>query len=85
MESFNNFIGFSAGLLTTLAFLPQVVKTWRSRSTKDLSLPMWLILFVGITLWLIYGILKVDYPLLVANGVTLFLSGIVLVLKLRNG
>ncbi|MBB44247.1 MAG: hypothetical protein CMM44_10865 [Rhodospirillaceae bacterium] len=85
MESFTSFIGLLAGCLTTFAFLPQVIKTWQSRSTKDLSLPMWLVLFVGISLWLVYGILKMDFPLLLANSVTLFLAGIVLFLKIRNG
>jgi len=84
MELFTNFVGFLAGFLTTLAFLPQVLKTWKSRSTKDLSLSMWLVLSAGISLWLVYGFLKMDVPLLVANGLTLFLAGIVLFLKLRN-
>ncbi len=78
-------VGFLAGILTTVAFLPQVIKTWRSRSTKDLSLPMWLVLFVGIVLWFVYGFLKMDLPLLAANGVTLLLAGTVLYLKIRNG
>lgn len=82
---FVDFLGFVAGGLTTAAFLPQVTKTWRSRSTQDLSLPMWLVLFTGILLWLVYGLLTNDLPLVVANSVTAILAGTVLVLKLKHG
>ena len=78
-------IGFAAGILTTGAFLPQVIKTWRTRSTEDLSLPMWSALFIGIVLWVIYGFLTNDIPLIVANSVTLALSAIVLFLKIKHG
>lgn len=76
-------LGIVAGTLTTIAFLPQVLKAWRSRSTRDVSLGMFLTLCAGIVLWLIYGILIADLPLVLANGVTLCLAGTVLVLKLR--
>ncbi len=76
-------IGLVAGTLTTAAFLPQVVKTWRTRSTKDISLGMFLTLCSGITLWLIYGIATRDFPLILANGVTICLAGTILVFKLR--
>jgi len=66
-------IGGVAAVLTTIAFLPQVIKSWRSRSTRDVSLGMFLILNTGIVLWLIY-----------ANTVTLILTGTILVLKLRG-
>ncbi|MDP6430221.1 MAG: SemiSWEET transporter [Rhodospirillales bacterium] len=78
-------LGFAAALLTTIAFLPQAVKSWRSRSTRDVSLGMLLILVTGIILWLAYGILRVDPPIIAANGVTLFLAGSILVCKLRFG
>jgi MtN3 and saliva related transmembrane protein len=78
-------IGVSAGTLTTIAFLPQVVKAWRTRSTRDVSLNMYLVLFIGIALWLLYGVLRADPPLILANAVTLLLAGAVLVLKLRHG
>lgn len=76
-------IGFSAATLTTVAFVPQVVRAWRSRSTRDISLPMFLVLALGIGLWLIYGAMIGDLPLIVANGVTLVLVLMILVLKLR--
>ncbi len=76
-------LGIAAGTLTTIAFVPQVLKAWRSRSTRDVSLAMFLTLCTGVVLWLIYGILVEDLPLILANGVTLCLAGTILVLKLR--
>ncbi|NQV56628.1 MAG: SemiSWEET transporter [Rhodospirillales bacterium] len=76
-------LGFLAGGLTTLAFVPQVVKVWRTRSTADISLLTFLALCVGIVLWLVYGFLIGDLPLLIANGVTLFLAVNILVFKIR--
>ncbi|CCQ72118.1 SemiSWEET transporter [Magnetospira sp. QH-2] len=78
-------VGFAAAACTTLAFLPQVIKTWRTRSTEDISLIMFLVLCTGIGLWLIYGLLTGDHPLILANGVTLVLAGIILFFKLRHG
>ena len=78
-------IGFAAAALTTIAFLPQAVKSWRSRSTRDVSLGMILILVIGIVFWLAYGLLRADLPIIAANAVTLLLSGSILVSKLRFG
>lgn len=77
-------IGFAAALLTTVAFLPQVVKTLASRSARDLSLPMLAIMAAGILLWLLYGIALGQMPLILANGVTFCLVAILLALKLRE-
>lgn len=77
-------IGYLAGLLTTLAFLPQVIKAWRSRSTADISTAMFVTLCAGIVLWLVYGVLRADVPLIVSNAVTLSLAGSILALKLRH-
>jgi len=77
------FLGLVAGVLTTVAFVPQAVKSWRSRSTRDVSLAMMVILIVGMTLWLVYGILRSDLPLIAANGTTLLLAGSILVCKVR--
>lgn len=79
------FLGLAAAFCTTVAFVPQVVKTWTTRSTADISLSMFLVLVIGIVLWLAYGTLLGDVPLIVANGITLILAGIILVLKLRYG
>jgi MtN3 and saliva related transmembrane protein len=77
------FIGLAAATLTTVAFVPQVVRAWRTRSTHDISLPMFLVLAAGITLWLIYGAMIQDLPLVLANVVTLVLVLMILFLKLR--
>jgi MtN3 and saliva related transmembrane protein len=78
-------IGLAAGTCTTLAFLPQALKCWRTRSTRDISLSMFLVLVAGVALWLAYGLILGDVPLVAANGVTLLLAGSILVLKLRHG
>ena len=78
-------LGLAAACCTTLAYAPQALKAWRSRSTADISLSMFLLMVTGITLWLIYGLLIADVPLIVANGVTLCLAGAILALKLRHG
>ena len=78
-------IGMLAAILTTVAFVPQVIKTWRTRSTADISLGMFAILVAGVATWLIYGLLIGDAPLVLANGVTLMLAGTILFFKLTNG
>jgi len=78
-------LGLVAACCTTLAFVPQVIKTWRSRSTGDLSLSMFSVMVTGIVLWLVYALIRGDLPLAVANGVTLVLAGTILFLKLRHG
>ena len=78
-------LGLAAGTLTTVAYLPQVVKTWRSRSTGDLSLAMFLVMVTGNLLWLAYGLTIGDLPLVAANAVSTLLQGIVLGFKLRYG
>jgi MtN3 and saliva related transmembrane protein len=78
-------VGLLAACCTTWAFLPQVLLTVRTRDTRGLSLPMYLIFTVGVLLWLIYGLLLHDLPLILANGVTAVLAGTVLALKLKNG
>lgn len=78
-------LGLVAAACTTIAFAPQALKAWRSRSTADISLSMFLLLVTGIVLWLIYGLLIADIPLIVANGITLCLAGTILALKLRHG
>jgi MtN3 and saliva related transmembrane protein len=78
-----NMLGLVAGTLTTAAFVPQVLKTWRSRAARDVSLAMFLILALGAALWTVYGLLIHSTPVLVANGVTLLLVLTMLALKWR--
>lgn len=76
-------LGLVAATLTTAAFLPQVYKTWRQKSTKDISLTMYLVMFVGVVLWCSYGILIESFPVTLANAATALLLFIMLVLKLK--
>jgi MtN3 and saliva related transmembrane protein len=78
-------IGLGAATCTTIAYVPQVVKTWRTRSTTDISIGTFLLLFVGIILWLIYGVILQDLPLILANLITLCLATAILIFKLRFG
>ncbi|PWN05547.1 SemiSWEET transporter [Rhodohalobacter mucosus] len=75
-------IGLAAGFCTTIAFLPQVIKTWRSRSAKDLSLGMYTIFCTGVALWLTYGLLISDLPIILTNLATLVLALSILFFKL---
>ena len=75
-------LGLVAAGLTTVAFVPQVHKTWKTKSAKDLSLGMYLIFTSGVILWLIYGILKSDIPIIAANVVTLSLTIVLLYFKI---
>jgi MtN3 and saliva related transmembrane protein len=81
--NFIQYIGLAAGALTTTAFLPQVIKTWKSRSAKDLSLGMFSLFCTGVLLWLIYGIVVRDIPVIAANFLTLMLASTLLFFKLR--
>jgi MtN3 and saliva related transmembrane protein len=76
-------IGFAGATLTTIAFVPQVLKAWRSKSTRDISLAMFLMIFVGIICWLTYGLLTGDGPLIAANVVSLVLASAILAMKFR--
>lgn len=75
-------LGLAAGTLTTCAFIPQVLRTWRTRSARDISLVMFLLFSLGVLLWIIYGVAIASTPVIVANGVTLVLALAILVMKL---
>lgn len=76
-------LGLVAAALTTTAFLPQLLKTWRTKSAKDVSLWMLITFSIGVFLWLIYGLCIQSVPVILANLITLVLSSINLLLKLR--
>ncbi|WP_163834640.1 SemiSWEET transporter [Spartinivicinus ruber] len=78
-------IGYFAAFCTTLAFLPQVLHIIKHRDTAGISVFMYCIFVFGVALWLVYGIMLVNWPMIIANVITLILSSIVLVLKLRHG
>mgnify|MGYP000302744936 FL=1 len=78
-------LGLLAGTLTTIAFVPQVLKTWRTRSTHDISLGMFAIFVTGVSIWIVYGLIIADIPVILTNVATLALAGIILIFKIRNG
>jgi MtN3 and saliva related transmembrane protein len=78
-------VGYMAATLTTAAFLPQVLKVWRSKSTKDLALPTLLSFIAGVGMWLIYGLLDQSTPVIMANTMTLVLNLVILRFKLKYG
>ena len=82
-DAWTEVLGLMAGILTTGAFLPQVIKTWRTRAVRDLSLRMYLALSAGVFLWLLYGLCLGSLSIILANGATLALSLSILVMKLR--
>ncbi len=82
---FSALIGYIAGSCTTFAFLPQVFRTWKMRSCIELSWIMLLVFGLGIFLWFIYGIFIDEMPVVLANGITLLLVAILVVMKTRFG
>ncbi len=83
MVELPDLLGSAAGALTTAAFVPQVVKTWKSKSAADLSLGMFLVFAAGVLLWLAYGVVIGAAPIIVANSVTLSLCVAILAMKIR--
>ncbi|GAX38693.1 SemiSWEET transporter [Nodularia sp. NIES-3585] len=76
-------LGLLAATLTTSAFLPQMLKTWQSKSAKDVSYLMLITFISGLFLWLIYGIYLKSLPIILANSFTLFFNFIILWLKIK--
>ncbi len=76
-------IGLVAATFTTIAFVPQAIKTIRTRNTRDLSLAMYIILSTGVILWLIYGIFINDLPVILANAITSVFIISILILKIK--
>jgi len=76
-------LGMIAGTLTTIAFVPQVVKTWRSKSTEDISYGMFILFSLGLVMWLAYGIVINALPIIISNTITLALALVILGLKFR--
>ena len=76
-------LGMTAGFLTTIAFLPQVIRIWKLKEAKDLSLLTFLMFTTGIVIWLVYGLLRGDLPLIIFNAITAVLAGIILYFKIK--
>jgi MtN3 and saliva related transmembrane protein len=76
-------LGYLAATLTTVAFVPQVMKIWYSRSAKDISLAMFLVFSLGVLCWLVYGLMIGSGPMIFANSITLALALSILAMKLK--
>ena len=77
-------IGYCAALLTTIAFLPQAIQSWRTRDLSGISLGMYSLFTAGVGLWLVYGLIIEKWPLILANALTFALALSILLLKLRH-
>ena len=77
-------LGFAAGLLTTVSFIPQALHSWKSRDLSGISLRMYLLFSAGVALWLAYGLALGNWPIAITNGITLGLAGVVLILKIKH-
>jgi MtN3 and saliva related transmembrane protein len=77
-------MGLLAAFCTTISFLPQAIKTIRTRDTSGISLSMYFLFTAGTFFWLIYGIFTVNVPIIIANAVTLLFAGTILLYKFRN-
>jgi MtN3 and saliva related transmembrane protein len=76
-------LGLIAGTITSITFLPQVIKVWQTKSAKDLSLMMLLLLMLGVILWLIYGLILMNVAIIYTNSMVLAMSLILLFFKLK--
>jgi MtN3 and saliva related transmembrane protein len=76
-------LGYSAGFITSLTFLPQVIKTWKEKSAKDISLMMFVIAAVNEVMWIVYGVLLNNWVIILTNSIVLTMSLIMIFLKLR--
>jgi len=78
-----DWFGYIAAVLTTVAFAPQALLTLKTRNVDGISLSMYSIFSIGVFMWLVYGVLIESWPVIIANGVTLILALLILILKLR--
>lgn len=76
-------LGMLAGTITSITFLPQVIKVWKSKSAKDLSLVMLVLLMIGVSLWLVYGLVIMDGAIIYTNSMVLLMTLILLFFKLK--
>ena len=79
-----DWVGYGAAFLTTVAFIPQTLKSWSTRDLSGISLSMYSLFTLGVGLWMLYGIFIGSWPIILANGSTLALAAIVLGLKLQE-
>ena len=77
------FIGYAAALFTTASFVPQAYKVFKTKRTSDISFGMFLLMTLGIFLWIIYGLILVSVPIIAANVITLILALYIFIMKLK--
>jgi MtN3 and saliva related transmembrane protein len=82
-RNMESYLGYLAAFCTTIAFIPQAVKVYKTKHTKDISLGMFSLLITGLILWLCYGILMLSYPIIIANAVTIIIVIYIIITKLR--
>lgn len=78
-----NFIGTAGGIVSSVTFLPQVIKIWQTKSAKDLSMMTLFFLILNVSLWLTYGLLKTDFPLIITNSIVLTMILIMVYFKIK--
>lgn len=76
-------LGLVAGTITSITFLPQVIKIWKTKSSKDLSMSMLALLILGVSMWLLYGILVLDAAIIYTNSMVLTMSLVMLFFKIK--
>jgi len=83
--AFIDIIGYAAGALILISLVPQIIKSWRTKSTKDISLLRYIIYTFGVVLWLSYGIILRNGPMILTNSINLCLASSILFLKIKYG
>lgn len=82
-DSYTEIVGLTAGVCTSISLLPQLIKIQKHKKADDISLFYLVILFIGLGLWIWYGILREDVPIMVTNGFSLVINGMIIVLGIR--
>ena len=80
----DNLVGYAAAVLTTVAFVPQALKSWQTRDLSGVSLPMYSLFTAGVAMWFVYGVMLGSWPIIIANAITIILASVVLTLKLMH-
>ncbi len=84
ISDFTPIVGSLAAISTTIAFVPQAIHSYKTRDLSGISLPMYSMFTFGVAMWLIYGLLQHDWPIIIANAITLCLSAMILILKAKQ-
>lgn len=82
-DSYTEIVGIGAGICTSVSLLPQLIKILKHKKAEDISLFYLIILFIGLSLWVWYGVLREDVPIIVTNGFSLVINGIIIVFGIR--